>query len=269
MITHLHILLEGLAGSIIGFFIGLSGIGGGVLILPTLLLFQLPPSIAVGTSSLFALITKAYALIEYIKLNTIHYRTSMYFLMGAVPGSVLASTGINLYMHYYRGSPRAIAVLQRGLKYVMVSALLLSVLLLLIQIRKRIDPGVLPSSFKAGRKILGMTSGFVVGALVGATSIGAGVLIIPVLILFFGLSTAQSVGSSIFIAVVLVLCTSVIYGTGGQIAYVTAMVMSVCAFAGVYVGSRVSVHVRDARLKLFVTCLVFIAALVVVFTGVV
>jgi uncharacterized membrane protein YfcA len=52
-------------------------------------------------------------------------------------------------------------------------------------------------------KILGLMMGAVVGGLIGATSIGGGVLIVPLLMILFGLEARRTVGSSIFIAVVL------------------------------------------------------------------
>ncbi len=65
------IIVQLILGVVIGFSIGLTGIGGGVLVLPSLtLILGLPPSVAAGTASLYAFLTKIQATVEHFRLKT-------------------------------------------------------------------------------------------------------------------------------------------------------------------------------------------------------
>ncbi|HIG47205.1 MAG TPA: hypothetical protein EYQ20_12540, partial [candidate division Zixibacteria bacterium] len=87
-----------LTGLVIGASIGLTGIGGGVLVLPTLtLLFGLPPTVAVGTANLYSFLCKLSATYFHYKQKTIAFGTSGYFLMGAIPANLAVSIGLTWY----------------------------------------------------------------------------------------------------------------------------------------------------------------------------
>ena len=78
-----------LTGLVIGASIGLTGIGGGVLVLPTLtLLFGLPPTVAVGTANLYSFLCKLSATYFHYKQKTIAFGTSGCFLIGAIPACI-------------------------------------------------------------------------------------------------------------------------------------------------------------------------------------
>ena len=73
----------------IGFAIGMTGIGGGVLVMPTLtILLQLPASVAVGTASLYALLVKMYAVFEHHKIKTIDFRVRASFSPALSPATL-------------------------------------------------------------------------------------------------------------------------------------------------------------------------------------
>jgi uncharacterized membrane protein YfcA len=106
--------------------------------------------------------------------------------------------------------------------------------------------------------------GGVIGGLIGATSVGGGVLIVPMLIIVFGLTASRTVGSSIFIAMVLTLITAIMYGKGGELDVLTAVIMAVGSLAGVRYGSRLSVRLPEQGLKLVMVGLVLFAAIMMV-----
>ena len=65
------VILRVIVGAVIGFCIGMTGVGGGAIVVPTLTSgFGLPPSMAVGTASLYTLITKIFATATHIRLKT-------------------------------------------------------------------------------------------------------------------------------------------------------------------------------------------------------
>ncbi len=256
----ISILLDLVFGAAIGFAIGISGIGGGVLIMPVLTgILGVAPSVAVGTASLYSLITNSFAIIEHHRLKTINRHTTVIFLSGALPGTLLSSLLINAFVNQGSGQ-EGILQFQLFLKWLIISIIAVTFGIMLFSLLKNKT-----ESPRSQPRLVALVLSFVVGALIGATSIGGGVLIIPVLSLFFGLSNRQTVGTSRLIAMALVLVSSVVYGIGGQVDYLTAVLMSLGSFVGVFFGSRMSVRISDRRLGILMLGLVFVSGVIMTF----
>jgi uncharacterized membrane protein YfcA len=250
-------------GLVIGFCIGLTGVGGGVLVLPALtLILGIEPVKAVGTTSLYAFLTKISATFHHAKLKTIDWGTSLRFLIGAVPANILISLWIS--------NQGENASFQHGLKIFIVGVVFFSVSLMILNMVKQSKAALENEERTLADRINGhdvlrnglcIIMGIIVGVLIGATSIGGGVLIVPMLIILFNLPARRTVGSSIFIAVVLTLVTSLIYGKGGEVDKVTAIIMAVGSLAGVYYGSKLSTKMPEKLLQSIVVGLIFVAAI--------
>jgi uncharacterized membrane protein YfcA len=255
-------------GLLIGFCIGMTGVGGGVLVLPTLtLLLKMNPVLAVGTASFYAFLTKVSATFHHIKLKTIDWIISFLFLAGALPANAIVS----FWITHRKTSPEFLNTLKQFIVGTVFLCVGIMVLNLIGQIRKEKSGGTRKTLSEriAERphhsRILGVVMGAVVGGLIGATSIGGGVLIVPMLMILFGLEARRTVGSSIFIAVILTLLTSLIYSKGGAVDMVTAVVMSAGSLIGVPPGSKVSAKMPDKLLQSIVIVLILIAAIMMVF----
>ena len=273
------IVIRLVLGIIIGFSIGLSGIGGGVLVLPSLtLILGMSASAAVGTANLYSFLTKANATYHHFRLKTIDVSTTIFFLVGAVPGVVLVSGMINQYLATVQDRPELVAQFQERLRlFIAFVVIACAVILIINHIRDRDTKEGNEASAagwiqalrknKVGRRVAAIVLGGVVGALIGSTSIGGGVLIVPMLIMVFGLTTRQTVGTSIAIAVVLTLVSSIIYGSSGQLFVWTAVVMAVGSLIGVPIGSRLSVKLPDRLLRAVVIAIIIVAAVTMLFKG--
>ncbi|MEZ5590911.1 MAG: sulfite exporter TauE/SafE family protein [Gammaproteobacteria bacterium] len=80
-----------LAGLLVGFLVGITGMGGGSLMTPILLLgFGIAPLVAVSTDLLYAAITKLFGAIGYSRSGLVHWSTVGYLLLGSMPGTALA-----------------------------------------------------------------------------------------------------------------------------------------------------------------------------------
>lgn len=245
----------------IGFCIGLTGVGGGVLVLPALtLLLGLDSVKAVGTTSLFAFLTKVSATFHHVRLKTIDRGTSLRLLAGAIPANIIVALWIS--------GQGANEHFQHSLKFFIAGVVFFSVITMIINIITRSRQSLENEERSLSSRInshavlrngLSILMGGVVGGLIGATSIGGGVLIVPILIILFGLPASRAIGSSIFIAVVLTLVTSMIYGRGGELDKVTAIIMAIGSLTGVYYGSMLSVKVPEKLLQSIVISLIFVA----------
>ncbi|MBL4865548.1 MAG: sulfite exporter TauE/SafE family protein, partial [Pseudomonadales bacterium] len=86
-----------LAGAGVGLAIGLTGVGGGSLMTPLLLMFGFPPATAVGTDLLYAAITKSGGVVMHHRRGTINWRIVTVMLLGSLPASVATSYFLHLY----------------------------------------------------------------------------------------------------------------------------------------------------------------------------
>lgn len=250
-------------GLVIGFCIGLTGVGGGVLVLPAMtLILGIPPVQAVGTTSLYAFLTKISATFHHAKLKTIDWGTSLRFLVGAIPANIIIALWISK-----QGTN---ASFQSGLKLFIVGVVLFSVLLMITNMVQKSRAALETKELTLADRINGhellrnglcILMGIIVGLLIGATSIGGGVLIVPILIILFNLPASRTVGSSIFIAVILTLVTSVVYAKGGEVDNVTAIIMAFGSLAGVYYGSKLSTKMPEKLLQSIVVGLILVSAI--------
>ncbi len=266
------ILIRLAAGLVIGFCIGLTGVGGGVLMMPTLSFLGFSPTACVGTASVYSFLTRCSATLHYAKLKTIDYRTSILFLVGAVPSAMLVGQAINRYVA--ESGEEEVRIFQANLKLFISGMVFLCVLLLVINLvqtltrkSKEHEPSKLSLAIKHHpvlRNITAPALGIVVGALMGSTSIGGGVLIVPILILVFGLSSSMTVGTSVFISVVPILATAITYLKGGQADIGTAVLMAAGSLSGVSWGSKLSVAVPEKLLKTIMVIVILIAAILMV-----
>ena len=264
-----EILIRLVSGMVIGFFIALTGVGGGALTVPAMtIILGLPSSIAVGTASLYAFLAKAYAVFEHYRMGTLDRSAALTFLVGAIPGNVVTAYLINSYIRNAGAADAArLEDFQESLGLVIALSMLLSAIILSVNlVRKTSIPKAgaarTGSARETGRTLLCVLFGLIVGGLVGATSVGGGILVLPVLIVLFGLSAARAVGTSILIAFVLSLQTSVIFMWGGQLELITAVVMWVGSLAGVFAGSRLAVRMPERPLQAIVISVIFIASIV-------
>jgi len=141
------------------------------------------------------------------------------FLSGALPGTLLSSLLVNALVNQGPSSHQEVVQLQLLLKWLIIGIIVLTFGLMLhsfLKNRQVSDQAVSTAHHSPRKRVLGWIIAFVIGALIGATSIGGGVLIIPVLTLFFGLTNKQTVGTSILIATVLVAANFVVYGIAGH-----------------------------------------------------
>lgn len=248
-------------GTVLGFLIGLTGVGGGVLTVPILILIVgLNPITAVGTASFYAVLTKLYAVYRHARQDTINWRVGLRFLWAALPGVICASLLVKLGKASL--SPEGVDILQNWISYIIIFSIGFSLCTLLV------DYNHFESRFlnSLPGKVFSVLCIFLVGAVMGATSIGGGILIIPALLLFYR-ETSKYVGTSIFVAVLLMFAMSVIYaflGGGdhsGDVNVKVAAFMAVGSLVGTHQGSALSKRIHPRRLQRIVIAVIILAVL--------
>jgi len=250
-------------GTVLGLLIGMTGIGAGVLIMPVLLFVShVDPAVAVGTSLLFSVLSKAYGVREHWKLGSIDRETNLSLSAGAIPMVIGASLGVNKLKQFV--SPEAFNFWMK----IFLTILVFIISLYLFwdafkkdqqNIYKCGDPLTTP------QKIKGAAYGGVVGILVGATSIGGGVFIIPILTGVFKLSAKCVVGTSILISVALTLAGSGVYLYYGNVNILVALLLVLGSLPGIKLGAKAAHSMSSLALKRMMASLAFISFLSMVF----
>ena len=185
------------AGLLVGFVVGLTGIGGGALMTPILIVaFGIPPIMAVSTDLLYASITKCGGIVSYAKNQLVNWRVVILLLLGSLPGSLLALQFMNQL-----GSLDQIEGLIN---------LVLGVSLILTSIavffRSKIKQLTESRAIVSGRQrsLVTIVAGLFLGVLVTLSSVGAGALGTALLIVCYPRMTmARIIGTDLVHAVIL------------------------------------------------------------------
>ncbi len=244
------------AGFVVGFLVGLTGVGGGSLMTPILLLvFHIKPSVAIGTDLLFASVTKSVGIFAHGKLGNIDWKIVTLLALGSVPASIATI----LYLRTINvESAGAIATIKFWLG---VALIITSIAVLL---RNKLMEYVkhdhfLPKSYIAP---LTVVLGLVLGALVTLTSVGAGALGVTALILLYPREKITTiVGSDIAHAVPLTLVAGLGHATLGTINYPLLGTLLIGSIPGIYLGSHLSAKVAEHWIRI-------VLALILIYVGI-
>ena len=237
--------LYAMSGFGVGLLVGMTGVGGGSLMTPLLiLLFGIHPATAVGTDLLYAAATKTCGTIVHGFNSSIDWRVVGRLAAGSVPMTVV--TLFILSRVDFTAGPA-----EHFLTFMLSVALLATALALVFRTRlvdyysKRI--GVLSDRRTAMFTVI---TGATLGVLVSLSSVGAGALGVTALILLYPrLPTARIVGSDIAHAVPLTLAAGVGHWIMGSIDPHILGSLLVGSIPGIIVGSYAAVRVPDAALR--------------------
>lgn len=233
------------AGFLVGALVGMTGVGGGSLMTPLLvLLFGFHPATAVGTDLLYASVTKTVGTAVHHKGQTVDWRIVMGLACGSVPAAI-----VTLSLMGYFGV--------NGAQSSVVLNMLLGIALLMTGFAVLFRPWILRF---AGEHIHGMEArrvthwtvflGVVLGVLVSITSVGAGALgTTALLILYPKLPVARIAGSDIAHAVPLTLIAGIGHWFMGSVDFGLMAALLAGSIPGIIIGSLVATRTSDAVLR--------------------
>ncbi len=241
-------LLYTFSGFVVGFIVGVTGVGGGSLMTPLLVLvFGVAPATAVGTDLLYAALTKMGGSWAHSKRGTVDWKVVKLLALGSLPAALLSMA----LLHHLALDEKHLKVL---ITSVLSVALVLTALALLFKpwlqkIGRSADGAVyeLHAHHLPGATIL---TGGVLGVLVTISSVGAGALgVVVLLFLYPRLSTAKIVGTDIAHAVPLTLVAGLGHAALGTVNYGLLGSLLLGSLPGIYLGSHLGVKIPERVLR--------------------
>lgn len=237
-----------LAGLVVGFIVGLTGVGGGSLMTPILLWFGIPPATAVGTDLLYAAATKGSGVWVHQRAGNIDWRVTGWLSLGSVPATLATVWALHAWHP-------DVAVLNNLIRHSLGIALLLTAAAIIFKRKLLIlfrQDASQSASGKAGPVRLAITVlvGVLLGVLVSLSSIGAGALgTVALFLLYPRISTARLVGTEIAHAVPLTLVAGLGHAGIGHIDWMLLGKLLCGSLPGIWIGSHLTGRVPDGALR--------------------
>jgi uncharacterized membrane protein YfcA len=236
------------SGFLVGFIVGVTGVGGGSLMTPLLvLMFGIAPVTAVGTDLLYAAVTKMGGIVAHSRRGTVDWKIVRLLAAGSLPASLFSM----VLLHTLAVEEKHLKVLITG---VLAVALVLTALALLLKpwlqkLGEREDGALYELH---ARHLPGATvaTGAVLGVLVTLSSVGAGALgVVVLLFLYPRVATARIVGTDIAHAVPLTLVAGIGHAAMGTVNFALLGNLLLGSLPGIYLGSHVGIRIPERVLR--------------------
>src|SRR5687767_13142607 len=230
----------------VGILVGMTGIGGGSLMTPMLILvFGVTPVTAIGTDLAYAAVTKTVGGWKHLRQKTVDMTLSSWMALGSVPAAIGGVYVLTLLEDWLgRDFEDAVIAILAGALLLTGAATLVRAFLKRMHERER-DTIDMERRHKVAAVVLGLCVGFVLGV----TSAGSGALIAVGLILLFRLSPRRVVGTDVFHAAILLWAAGLAHIVAGNVDFGLAGTILLGSVPGVWLGSHWSVRVEPAVLR--------------------
>src|SRR5665647_3280226 len=247
-----------LTGLLIGSIVGMTGMGGGSLMTPILvILFGFKPTFAVGTDILHGAIFKSFGAIRHRRLGTVHARLTLWMFLGSGPLS-LAGVGVaSVIKHHYGDTAQSME------SYAVGGALVAGGIGFLVKsfIKRGVQASDRPFILARRDKILAVVIGAVFGFVVGLTSVGSGTFFGLVMVLVYPLTMSKIVGTDIFHAAALLWVAGIGHLVSGNVdLHATAWLLT-GSIPGVLLSSRFTVRLPDIVLRVSLGTILMLSGL--------
>jgi uncharacterized membrane protein YfcA len=230
----------------VGALVGLTGMGGGSLMTPLLIVvFGIKPVVAVGSDLAYAAITKTVGGWRHFRHGTVDMSLSTWICFGSVPAAIGG-------VYVLDAIERAVgSEFDDVMLFFLAGALLFTGTAVLIRAlfgrklidRERFDP-------TPRNKFLAVVLGAFVGFILGITSAGSGTLIAVGMILLFHLAPRQVVGTDVFQAAILLWAAAAAHIVSGNVDWALVGTILLGSLPGVWLGSHLITIVRVEALRL-------------------
>jgi uncharacterized protein len=234
-----------LTGLGLGLIVGLTGVGGGSLMTPILIIvFGFSPSSAVGTDIFHGAIFKSFGAVRHRRLGTVHGHLAFWLFAGSGP---LAIAGVVVS----RALQSQLSNAETILGYAIGGALILGGAGFLAKsfVKRGVQPSEAPFIMSRRDKLIAFATGAVFGFIVGLTSVGSGTYFGLMMVLVYPLAMPRIVGTDIFHAAALLWVAGVGHLIIGDVDMHAVAWLLVGSVPGILISSRYTVKVPDMTIR--------------------
>ncbi|NRB39280.1 MAG: sulfite exporter TauE/SafE family protein [Pseudomonadales bacterium] len=232
------------SGAFVGLLIGLTGVGGGSLMTPILILMNIPYHIAIGTDLLYAAITKGGGVFMHSKRGNINWRIVLTLLAGSLPASIITALTLKFLFPNADGYQHILTT-ALGFMLIFTAGVLLFKQKIQSYASKHQDEE--SSLLYKRRALFTFASGLALGVCVTLSSVGAGAFGTAILlVLYTRLPTMQIIGTDLAHAVPLTLMA----GMGhflflGNVDFTLLTGLLIGSIPAVYIGTKLGAHLPE------------------------
>ena len=240
-----------LAGGIVGFIIGLTGVGGGSLMTPLLVLgFGINPATAVGTDLLYAAITKAGGVFFHQRHGSVDWKIAGELAIGSIPSSLLTVYCLENLQESQISYERTMMV-SLGAMLVLTSVVVFARNRLLSHLHHSLSKqNMLLRALLAKRELITVFAGIVLGIVVSLSSVGAGAIGSAILFLLYPWKpTVAIVGTDLAHAVVLTSVAGLGHLHLGTVDSALLCGLLLGGLPSIYLGSLIGKNMPDKILR--------------------
>jgi uncharacterized membrane protein YfcA len=236
----------------------MTGIGGGSLMTPLLILvFGVKPVMAIGTDLAYGAVTKTLGGWRHFRKGTVDMGVALWLSAGSAPGAVLGVVAIETIHNHYGDDFSNFLLVALGCALFLVgSAVLVRALFLQALIER--ERHTVPLTTRV--KVTAIGLGFVLGAILGLTSVGSGALIGLALILVFRLTPQRVVGTDVFQAAILLWVAGLTHLYYGNVDFLLMANILIGSLPGVWIGTHMMSKVPTAGLRITLGVVLFASA---------
>ena len=234
-----------LTGLGLGLIVGLTGVGGGSLMTPILIVvFGFKPTYAVGTDIFHGAIFKSFGAIRHRRLSTVHGHLAMWLFAGSGPMAI-AGVVVSWVLR------NQIANAQTILGYIIGAALIGGGggFLAKSLVTRGAQASELPFIMSRRDKLIALSTGAVFGFIVGLTSVGSGTYFGLMMVLVYPLTMPRIVGTDIFHAAALLWVAGAGHLIIGDVDLHATAWLLLGSVPGILISSRYTVKVPDLTIR--------------------
>jgi uncharacterized membrane protein YfcA len=241
-----------LAGLLVGVLVGMTGMGGGSLMTPILILFfGFDAKVAVGTDILHGAIFKSFGSVRHRMMGTVHARLAVWMLAGSAPMSLV---GVEV-------SNNIAANDMNTLQKIVGGALILGGTGFLAKTFIKAHASDAPFHLKTRDKLIAVVIGAFGGFVVGLTSVGSGTFFALAMVFVYPLTAKKIVGTDMFHAAVLLWVAGVSHLVHGDVDTHAMAWLLVGSIPGVLIGSSLSIKVPERGLRIGFGCVLILSGI--------